>query len=338
MNNSQLGFGVWRLFRIIRAIRIIRIIGPMNLVGHKQQWNFLKQALKNDRLGQAFIFSGEEKLGKKKIAFEFVKMIFCENQEKAPCQSCQSCLLVEKASHPDFIFIAPQKREIQINQVRDLQKAISLKPVLSKAKLVVINDAHYLNTQAQNCILKTLEEPTGQTIFILVSSLPNVLLNTIQSRCESLKFFPLKVEEMQKITSSQEILHHCLGRPGVAVSFLESQNNFLEFQNALKTAKEFLTKDLLGKLLFIKGFFPKNKVDDDEKKETKNTKEECFLLLESMIWHLRKALWLRIDGEVNKSALLKTKKAIELTEEARVLLQTTNVNPKLLLENLILNF
>ncbi len=270
-------------------------------VGHKQQWDFLKQALVNNRLGQAFIFSGEEKIGKKKVAFEFAKMIFCEKIEGAPCQSCQSCLLVEKNHHPDFIFIAPQKREIQIDQIRDLQKEIYLKPVLAKMKIVVINDAHCLNTQAQNCFLKTLEEPKEQTIFILITSLPAVLLGTIQSRCETIKFYPSKNQ---------------------AIS--------LEFEDSLKVAKEFLTKDLLYKLLFIKDLFPKGKEDDGRK--------ESFLLLESMIWHLRKALWLRTQGEVNKSALLKTKKAIHLTEEAKMLLQTTNVNPRLLLENLILNF
>ncbi len=88
---------------------------------------------------------------------------------------------------------------------------------------------------------------------------------------------------------------------------------------------------MLSKFLFIKEFFPKDKEDNDDGKQ-------CFLLLESMIWHLRKALWLRVDGEIKASALLKTKKAIHLTEEAKMLLQTTNVNPRLLLENLVLNF
>ena len=301
------------------------------LIGHKQQWEFLKQALRNNRLPQAFIFSGEERLGKKKTAFEFVKMVFCENPKEAPCQNCQSCILVEKASHPDFIFISPEKKEIQIDQVRSLQKSLSLKPVLSKIKAVAINDAHCLNIQAQNCILKTLEEPKSQTIFILISSLPNVFLSTIQSRCESLKFYPLSAKEIQKITVSQEILNCSSGKPGIAISFLKNQNNFLEFQNSLKIAKGFLTKDLLSKFLFIKEFFPKNKEDNDGGKE-------CLLLLESMIWHLRKALWIRAEEEVINNALLKTKKAIELTEEAKMLLQTTNVNPRLLLENLILNF
>ncbi len=91
-------------------------------------------------------------------------------------------------------------------------------------------------------------------------------------------------------------------------------------------------------MLFIKAFFPKDQDKDKDKDEYSDGTKECFILLESMMWHLRKALWLRVDGEVKASALLKTKKAIELTQEAKMLLQTTNVNPRLLLENLVLNF
>ena len=217
------------------------------IIGHKRQWNFLKSAFLGNHLPQAFLFEGEERLGKKKVAFEFIKTIFCEHKEdqKKPCQNCQNCFLVEKNNHPDFIFITPEKREIKIDQIRDLQNKLSLKPILSKTKAIIINDAHCLNIQAQNCFLKTLEEPKNQTIFILISSLPNVLLGTVQSRCESLKFYPLNTKEIQEITLSQEILHYSSGKPGKAISFLKNQNSFLEFQKSLMVAKEFLTKDLL---------------------------------------------------------------------------------------------
>ncbi len=78
-------------------------------------------------------------------------------------------------------------------------------------------------------------------------------------------------------------------------------------------------------------------LDRSGSREDNDAGRECFLLIEGMLWHLRKALWTRTEGEINKSALLKTKKAIELTQEAEVLLQTTNVNPRLLLENLALS-
>ncbi|MFH0739758.1 MAG: hypothetical protein V1819_00610 [bacterium] len=309
------------------------------IIGHKKQIEFLRNSILSEKIPQAFLFEGEENLGKKKVAFEFVKTIFCDQPEaeEKPCQTCQSCLLIEKTSHPDFIFISPQKKEIQIDQIRDLQTQLNLKPVLAKVRAIIINDAHCLNIQAQNCFLKTLEEPKSQTIFILISSLPNVLLGTIQSRCESLKFYPLGVKEIQEITMSQEVLQYSSGKPGMAISFLKNQDVFLEFQSSLKIAKEFLTKDLLAKMLFIKEFFPKKEFSPQDKEENNSAKEILFLL-DSMIWHLRKALFQRVDGVVKASALLKTKKAIELTEEAKMLLQTTNVNPRLLLENLILNF
>ncbi len=160
------------------------------IIGHKKQIEFLRNSVLNDRIPQAFLFEGEEHLGKKKVAFEFIKAIFCDNKinSEKPCQNCQSCVLVEKNHHPDFIFISPQKKEIQIDQIRDLQSQLNLKPVLAKIKAIIINDAHCLHTVAQNCFLKTLEEPKTQTIFILVSSLPSVLLGTIQSRCEVIKF------------------------------------------------------------------------------------------------------------------------------------------------------
>ncbi len=201
------------------------------IIGHKKQIEFLQNTILSDRIPQAFLFEGEENLGKKKVAFEFVKTIFCEHSEaiKRPCQVCQNCILIEKNNHPDFIFIGPQKREIQIDQIRDLQNKLNLKPILSKVKTVIINDAHCLNIESQNCFLKTLEEPKGQTIFILVSSLPNVLLGTIQSRCESLKFYPLILKEMQEITPSQEIVNYSLGKPGIAFSFFKNQNNFSDF-------------------------------------------------------------------------------------------------------------
>ncbi len=310
------------------------------LVGHKQQWDFLKKAVENEKIPQAFIFSGEESLGKKKAAFEFVKMLFCEeaDMEMKPCQKCSACLMVEKANHPDLAFVEPQEKEIQIGQIRQLQERLSLRPSLAKIKSVIINNAHCLNVQAQNCFLKTLEEPQSQTVFILVSSLPDVLLGTIKSRCELLKFYPLSEKEMQETAISEEILHYSQGKPGVAFLLSKNQNVFLEFQNSLKMAKEFLTKPLLSKFLFIKDFFSKTKESGDGQKEGGKRQEECFFLLESMLWHLRKSLWQRAQGEVNIIALLKTKKAIELTEEAKMLLQTTNVSPRLLLENLVLNF
>ncbi|MDD5433374.1 MAG: DNA polymerase III subunit delta' [Candidatus Pacebacteria bacterium] len=303
----------------------------MHLIGHKKQIKFLRNAISGNRMPQALLFLGEENLGKKKVAFEFVKMLFCSgptNVQK-PCGVCQACLLVEEAKHPDFIFIAPQARDIQISQIRNLQKALSLRPVMGKVKAIVIDDAHCLNIQAQNCFLKTLEEPQGQAVFILISSMPDVLLPTIKSRCEAVKFYPLTKENIEKANFPNKILDYSQGRPGIAFSLETGKTNFLKFQESMQIAKNFLVKDLLFRMLFIKDFFPK---------DSNGKREESLALLESMLWLLRSALWQRASGEIKPSALLKTKNAIELTQEAKIMLQTTNVSPRLLLENLVLQF
>ncbi len=317
----------------------IDIIGM--LIGHKRQWDFLKEAAKKSPLPQAFIFAGEENLGKKKAAFEFVKLLFCEGHDamKNPCQKCLPCLLIEKANHPDFIFIEPQGKEIHIDQIReDLQKKVFLKPVLAPLKAVIIDNAHCLNVLAQNCFLKTLEEPQTRTIFILVSSLPELLLSTIRSRCETMKFYPLKIDEMEQLNGIghlsgwEELNSFAQGKPGIALRFLKEPRLAADLKLFNQEVKGFLQKDLAGKLIFIKHLFEKNK---------DNAPKECFGLLENMVWVLRAALWQRInsqDAQTNGKAFLKLKKAIELTEEAKMLLQTTNVSPRLLLENLVLNF
>ncbi len=310
------------------------------IVGHKKQWDFLREAAKKSPLPQAFIFAGEENLGKKKAAFEFVKLLLCEGPDttERPCQKCLACLLIEKANHPDFIFIEPQGKEIHIDQIReDLQKKVFLKPVLAPLKAVIINDAHCLNVLAQNCFLKTLEEPQTKAIFILVSSLPELLLPTIRSRCETMKFYPLRPDEMEQLegiellSSWEEFNSSFQGKPGIALRFAKEPQLVADFKAFNQEAKGFLQKDLAGKLVFIKHFFEKNK---------DNAPKECSGFLENMVWVLRAVLWQRINSQnaqANEAAFLKLKKAIELTEEAKMLLQTTNVNSRLLIENLALN-
>lgn len=301
---------------------------------------FFKRSGKKKPPAQAFIFSGEENLGKKKAAFEFVKLLFCEAPDttERPCQKCLPCLLIEKANHPDFIFIEPQGKEIHIDQIRDdLKKKVFLKPVLAPLKAVIINDAHCLNVLAQNCFLKTLEEPQTRAIFILVSSLPELLLATIRSRCEIMKFYPLKPDEMEQIegiehlSGWEEFNPSLQGKPGIALGFLKEPQLAADLKAFNQEAKGFLQRDLAGKLIFIKHFFEKNK---------DNAPKECSGLLENMVWVLRAALWQRINSQnsqANEATFLKLKKAIELTEEAKMLLQTTNVNPRLLIENLAIS-
>ncbi len=154
---------------------------------HKTQRQFLANAIANNRVPQAIIFTGENGLGKKQIALEFIDL-----------------LNNGKSFGTDLIIIEPQGKEIQIDQIRDLQQSLSYSARQSEFKIVIIDQAHTLNRLAQNCFLKTLEEPKGKTVFILLTAFPEMLLPTIHSRCAVLKFFPDKATK-QEAGIAQEI-------------------------------------------------------------------------------------------------------------------------------------
>ena len=174
------------------------------LIGHKKQWNFLKNKFENNQLSHAYLFTGADRIGKKAFATELVKLVSCNNQEK-PCQKCFSCLSIEKGNFPDFKIISKKedKSEIEISQIREIQNFLSYKSYYGSFKVVLIDGAELLNQEAQSCLLKTLEEPKGQTILFLISSKPDMLLPTIFSRCQTMKFFkpkelPENAENLQK--------------------------------------------------------------------------------------------------------------------------------------------
>ena len=160
------------------------------LVGHKIQREFLKKSFEISRVSHAYLFSGVDGLGKKAVALEFIRMI--NNQGKDLPKS-----------QPDLIVIEPQQGAIQISQIREMQKALSLRPFSAPFKAAIIDEAEKMTAQAQNCLLKTLEEPKGQAVLILISSKPEMLLETVRSRTQSLKFYPVSSEEMRAFLESK---------------------------------------------------------------------------------------------------------------------------------------
>ena len=167
------------------------------IIGHQKQWEFLKKSFELGRATHAYLFEGQEGLGKKTLAIELAKEILKED--------------VSKKHHPDYVLIEPEKKEIQIGQIRDFIWRLSLKPVLGQVKFAIINQAHSMNEEAQNCFLKTLEEPKGNALMILITEYPQMLLPTIRSRCEIIKFYPVKRSEIEKL--SHRYFSKALPRP-----------------------------------------------------------------------------------------------------------------------------
>ena len=167
----------------------------------------LKSTLEKKRLPHALLFQGPEGSGQRSVAAELAKAVFCENKNGLEsCDTCYHCRQVDKNSHPDYFVLELSKdsRELKVEEIRDLISRANFKPFSAQAKVFVIDPADRMNPIAQNAFLKTLEEPLGRTVFILISQNPQQLLPTIRSRVQTLHFVPTGAWEEQS-TSEQSL-------------------------------------------------------------------------------------------------------------------------------------
>ena len=157
----------------------------------QQQWRQMLGQFRADRLAHATLVWGESGLGKTEFVSCFSGLMLCQQStaERA-CGSCKSCLLVKNNSHPDLQVLAPEagSKEIKIDQVRAVTGFVNRTSHAGGAKIVIIDQAHRLNNNSANALLKTLEEPTNHTYLFLITDLPGRLKPTIRSRCQRLQF------------------------------------------------------------------------------------------------------------------------------------------------------
>lgn len=311
------------------------------LVGHQKQWQFLKRSAELQKLSHAYLFSGPEQVGKKRVAFEFVKFLHCSEKDakKRPCNVCDSCQAVSKGIHSDALFLEPEqeKREIQISQIRELIYKLCLKPFLSKHKTAIVNQADLMNVQAQNCFLKTLEEPQGNTVLILIAKNPEVLLETIRSRVQEVKFYPVPEKEIENFLANmgvpksriRQILEICLGRPGRALELIQ---NSQELERQQRQAEEFikvLNSDLASRFQYAHLL---------SKTDLKETLEPLLIYLRELLFFKAGALKnpVFLSDSLSKASLSQIKKTIEFLLLANFLITTKNINRRLALETLML--
>ena len=172
-----------------------------NIFGNAPRIEHLKKILAEEKFPHAVIFSGVEGIGKRKIAENCAAALLCENSNVEACGTCESCRILAAGTHPDFYVVEPEKSKsapnIKIGQIRALQSEVSLQPNHSACRVVIIDGAEFMNNAAANCLLKTLEEPTGQTIFILTTANRAGLLMTLRSRCGTINFEKIPAEIIQ---------------------------------------------------------------------------------------------------------------------------------------------
>ena len=308
------------------------------IIGHQKQLNYLKRIAESGKIPHALLFSGQKKLGKKTIASEFIFWLFEEPG------------VPKILGHPDFILIEPQEKhpeaersslrgspapssalvrgQIQINQIRDLSWRLSLKPIKAKLKAVIIDEAHSMTPEAQNCFLKTLEEPKGNTILILITEKPNFLLPTIVSRCQIIKFYPVKKDEIERYLKNQEglskeeieeILEIAQGRPGRAVELAFAKEKFEFYKKRTKELAKIFNSNLSSRFQYAKEI---------------STKENLQEILEIWLNYFRN-IFIKNCSTPSAKHLGNILQQIQRTI---YLISTTNVNPRLALEILMMNF
>jgi DNA polymerase-3 subunit delta' len=291
------------------------------IIGHQKQWQFLEKSVKLGRFSHAYLFSGQEKLGKKTIAYEFIKLFFGSDIRQ---------------SHPDFIFIAPAEQEIQIKQIRELNWRLSLKPFSAPLKAAIIDQAHLMNAEAQNCFLKTLEEPRGETLLILISEYPEFLFPTIRSRTEIIKFYPVPRKEIEDYLKDQRVGEEksrlmsqiSQGRPGVAIDFLNYPQKLKGRETLISEIAKLTKSDLNFRFQYAKKI-----------SKTTNLKK----ILDVWLFHFREILLSKLNKNSidkididNAAKISKIKNILEKIQGTNFLISTTNVNPRLALEILML--
>ncbi len=168
-------------------------MGFSQIVGHQKQVEIVRQAMNHGRLHHAYLFIGMEGVGKKTIALDLAKAIHCSAATGDFCGVCADCARIQDSNHPDVRVIEPLagKKEISIQQIRDLEKELNFRSFSGKKKIAILDPATLMNLSAQNALLKTLEEPPRDSLLILIAANGGALLPTLRSRCLRVSFGPL---------------------------------------------------------------------------------------------------------------------------------------------------
>lgn len=170
-----------------------------DVIGQEQIVEHLKSAIKMQKISHAYILQGERSSGKEFIAKVFAAALQCEKQEGEPCEECRSCKQAASGNQPDIIKVTHEKpNTIGVEDIRKVTGDIAIKPYSSSRKIYIINEAEKMTVQAQNALLKTLEEPPAYAVILLLTTNVDTLLPTIQSRCVLLTMKPVNDEAVKK--------------------------------------------------------------------------------------------------------------------------------------------
>src|SRR5262249_15492973 len=198
-----------------------------SLIGNEEVKQSLRRLLESGRVPGSLLFTGEEGIGKKLFALELAKTFNCRNRAGVEaCDACSSCKRISSSTfppfgdpdddkermiwseHADVAMVRPYRQIIRVKPMRELEREANFRPFEGAARVFIIEDAEYMNDQAANALLKTLEEPPATSHLILTTTNPMALLATIRSRCQMIRFAPVSAAEIEQFLVQREGLSH----------------------------------------------------------------------------------------------------------------------------------
>ena len=287
-----------------------------NIIGNDKIKKILINSIKTNKVSHSYMFVGIEGIGKKLIAKEFAKMILCLNEDKY-CNKCKSCIEFDSNNNPDFFLIEPEGNSIKIEQIREIQKKVAENPIISNKKVYIINDSDKMTKEAQNCLLKTLEEPPEYITIILIGQNENSFLETIKSRCMILHFDKIENEVIKSFLKDnfqiedldEDLLDTFQGSIGKAINLKDKENIYVKLKEVLNFAKKCSIIEFMKKAQIIY-----------------ENKENIYEVLEN----INLILFKNIEQDI------KYANCIQIVEETKKRLNS-NSNFDMCIDNMILN-
>lgn len=230
-----------------------------DILGHEQIKEHFQKAIESHKVSHAYILTGEAGMGRKSLANAFALTLLCEKGKKEPCMECHACKQVLSGNHPDLIFVTHEKpASIGVDDIREqINDTVAVRPYSSYYKVYIVDEAEKMTQQAQNALLKTIEEPPSYAIIILLTTNQESFLPTILSRCVQLKLKPLKdfvvksyLTESMKVPEAEADVYAAFARGNLGKAItIASSDDFKamqkELMNLLRHIKNMAVSDLI---------------------------------------------------------------------------------------------
>ncbi|MBT9774998.1 DNA polymerase III subunit delta' [Clostridium sp. MCC353] len=319
-----------------------------DILGHDMIKEHFKKAIEAHKVSHAYILTGEAGMGRKSLANAFAMTLLCEKGKIEPCMECHACKQVMTGNHPDLVYVTHEKpNSIGVDDIREqINDTIMIRPYSSYYKIYIVDNAEKMTVQAQNALLKTMEEPPSYAVILLLTTNQESFLPTILSRCVQLKLKPLQdyvvkqyLMESVGIPEAEADVYAAFARGnlGKAIHLAESEDFRVMYDNVLYLLKNIKKMDISELLDYIKRL-----------KEDNQDIYECLDLMQ--LWY-RDVLMFKTTKDINllifkneygtinemsqKSSYEGMDRIIKAVDKARIRLDA-NVNMELAMELMLL--